>query len=165
MALRFRDLRLWIGHLDFCPTRSAPPLRGGRRIDFPKGDHRRPPAFFSFCGLGQGLWDSSISAILRFVDAFWSHALNFVKFPKTAAEPGASEKPCGRLGKLLAPLGRVLSPRDRLWRSLPALLEPPGAFLGVSWGSWGTPEGFLGPLGRLLDPLGPSWRRSKTRQK
>ena len=22
------------------------PLRGGRRIDFPKGDHRRPPAFF-----------------------------------------------------------------------------------------------------------------------
>ena len=27
-------------------ARPAPPLRGGRRIASPKGEHRRPPAFF-----------------------------------------------------------------------------------------------------------------------
>ena len=63
--------------------------------------------------------------------------MNFVKFPKTAAEPGASEKPCGRLGKLLGALGRVMSPLDRLLGSLEALLEPPGALFGASWGGLG----------------------------
>ena len=37
---------MWIGLLAVGLARPAPPLRGGRRIDFPKGDHRRPPAFF-----------------------------------------------------------------------------------------------------------------------
>ena len=39
MALRF-------GVLAFDLACSAPPLRVGRRIDFPKADHRRPPAYF-----------------------------------------------------------------------------------------------------------------------
>ena len=34
---------IWISAVNL--ARSAPPLRGGRRIDFPKGDHRRPPVF------------------------------------------------------------------------------------------------------------------------
>ena len=38
---------LWLRLLAVDPARPAPPLRGGRRIDFPKGDHRRPPAFLS----------------------------------------------------------------------------------------------------------------------
>ena len=97
-----------------------------------------------------------------FGKTLWAYAFNFFIFPKTAAGPGASEKPCGRLGRLLGALGRVLSPLDRLLGSLEALLEPPGALWEASWG---TPGGFLGPLGRLLDPLGPSWRRRKTRQK
>ena len=44
----FKILRfgLWLRLLEIGLARSAPPLRGGRRIDFPKGDHRRPPAFF-----------------------------------------------------------------------------------------------------------------------
>jgi hypothetical protein len=42
--------------------------------------------------LRQGFWDSSISAILSVIDAFWSHDFNFLNFPKTAAGPGASEK-------------------------------------------------------------------------
>ena len=40
--LRLHDVQIWAFDL----ARSAPPLRGGRRIDFPKGDHRCPPAFF-----------------------------------------------------------------------------------------------------------------------
>ena len=79
---------------------------------------------------------------------------HFFIFPKTAAGPGASEKPCGRLGRLLGALGRVLSPLDRLLRSLEALLEPPGALLGASWGllrhSGGLP-------GASWAPPGPSW--------
>ena len=62
----------------------------------------------------------------------WAYALNFFIFPKTAAEPGASEKPCGRLGRLLGGLGRVLSPLDRLLGSLEPLLEPPGALWEAS---------------------------------
>ena len=73
-----------------------------------------------------------MSAILSIVDAFWNNALNFLKFPKTAAEPGASEKPCGRLGRLLGALRRVLNPLDRLLGLLEALLKPPGALLGAS---------------------------------
>ena len=65
------------------------------------------------------------------MDAFWSHDLNFLNFPKTAAGPGSSEKPCGRLGRLLGTLGQVLSPLERLLGSLEALLgrfwEPLGA--------------------------------------
>ena len=34
---------IWLGHLAGDLTRSAPPLRGGRRIASPKGEHRRPP--------------------------------------------------------------------------------------------------------------------------
>ena len=74
-----------------------------------------------------------------------------VIFPKTAAGPGASEKPGARLERLLAPLGRVLSPPDRLSGSL----EAP---LGASWGGFGS---LLGPLGALLEAswglLGASW--------
>ena len=81
--------------------------------------------------------DSPISAILSVFDAFWSHALNFLNFPKTAAEPGASEKPFGRLGVLLGALEWVLRPLDRLLGSLEALLKPPGALLEASWGLLG----------------------------
>ena len=70
----------------------------------------------------------------------WAYALSFFIFPKTAAEPGASEKPCAHLGRLLGGLGRVLSPLDRL-------LEASWGLLGRSWrlpgASWA--------------PLGPSW--------
>ena len=42
------------------PARPAPhPFGGGRRIDFPKGDHRRPPALLSSAALRQGLCVSS----------------------------------------------------------------------------------------------------------
>ena len=79
--------------------------------------------------------------------------MNSFNFPKTAAEPGASEKPCGRLGRLLGALGRALSPLDRLLESLEALLEPPGALLAASWSLFGRSWGALGaswaPLGRL----------------
>ena len=61
----------------------------------------------------------------------------FFNFPKTAAEPGASKKPGGRLGRLLGALRRVLSPLDRLLGSLEAFLEPPGALLEASWGLLG----------------------------
>ena len=73
--------------------------------------------------------------------------MNFLNFPKTAAEPGASEKPCGRLGKLLGGLGRALSPRERLL----GLLRTSWSLLGRSWR----------PLGELLEAfwglLGYSW--------
>ena len=131
------------------------PLRGGRRIDFPKGDHRRPPAFFSFCDFGQGLRDTSISAISSVFGGFWSPDLIFLTFPETAAGPGASEKPCAHLGRLLGALGRAFSPLDRLLGSLEALLKPPGALLEASWdlsgrawrlpgASWGLPGSLLG---------------------
>ena len=58
-----------------------------------------------------------------------------------ATGPGVSEKPGGRLGKLLAPLGQVLNPLDWLLGSLEALLGPPGALLEASWGHLG---GILG---------------------
>ena len=45
-ALRFTDFAVGL-------ARSAPPLRCGRRIDFPKGDRRRPPAFWSSVLWGQ----------------------------------------------------------------------------------------------------------------
>ena len=61
---------LWLRLLEIDLARPAPPLRGGRRIDLPQGAHRRPPAFF-FCDLGQGLWDTSTSAILCIFDSFW----------------------------------------------------------------------------------------------
>ena len=35
---------LWLHLLEIGPARSAPPLRGGRRIASPKGKDRRPPA-------------------------------------------------------------------------------------------------------------------------
>ena len=63
------------------------------------------------------------------IDTFWSHDLNLLNFPKTAAGPGASEKPFGHLGRLLGALGRAYSPLDRLVGSREALLEPPGALL------------------------------------
>ena len=89
-----------------------------------------------------------------FGKTLWAYALIFLIFPKTAAEPGASEKPCGRLGRLLGALGRVLSPLDRLLGSLEPLLEPPGALWEASWGllgySWRLP-------GVSWAPLGPSW--------
>ena len=88
-----------------------------------------------------------------FGKTLWAYALNFFIFPKTAAEPGASEKPCGRLGRLLGGLGRVLSPLDRLLGSLEALLEPPGALLGASWRLLGPS---WGGLGASWAPLGPS---------
>ena len=53
-------------------------------------------------------------------------------------------------GSLLGRSWRVLSPLDRLLGSLQALLEPPGALFGASWGALGE---VLGPLGRLLGRL------------
>ena len=85
------------------------------------------------------------------IDAFWSHDFNFLNFPKTAAGPGASEKPCGCLGRLLGALGRAYSPLDRLL-GLKALLKPPGALLGASWSLLGRPLA-QDPLGRLLRHL------------
>ena len=82
-----------------------------------------------------------------FGKTLWAYAFNFFIFPKTAAGPGASEKPCGRLGRLLGALGRVLSPLDRLLGSLEGVLEPPGALLEASWSL----------LGRLGGGLGASW--------
>ena len=79
--------------------------------------------------------------------------MNLLIFPKTAAEPGASEKPCGHLGRLLGALGWVLNPLDRFLGSL----EASWGLLERSWrplrASWGAPAGFLGPLGRLLGRL------------
>ena len=129
-------------------------------IDFGDLKHRRcllEPSFelleFSENGcrarcFGKALWASweVLGSSWGHLGGSWSQALNFLNFPKTAAEPGASEKPCGRLGMLLGALGRVLSPLDRLLGSLEALLEPPGGPLGASWGAlWRV----LGPLGRL----------------
>jgi hypothetical protein len=96
-------------------------------------------------------------------------------FPTTAAIPSASQKPCGRLGRLLGALGRVLSLLDRLlgsheallellW-SLGALLRPPGALLpplgvllGGSWGLLKPPGAhvghFMGALEHILGQFG-----------
>ena len=88
---------------------------------------------------------------LKRLRCFLEPCFEFFIFPKTAAGPGASEKPGARLERLLAPLGRVLSPLDRLSGSL----EAP---LGASWGGFGS---LLGPLGALLEAswglLGASW--------
>jgi hypothetical protein len=68
-ALRFR-------FLPFVRHALLHPQAGGRRIDFPKGEHRRPPAFvirrfgdrffgyIDFGALGKGFLDSSMSAML-----------------------------------------------------------------------------------------------------
>ena len=85
--------------------------------------------------------------LLSVFDAFWSHDLNFLDFPRTAAEPGVSEKPCARLERLLGDLGWILKPFDRLLGSLEALLKPPGALMGASWS----------PLGGSWEGLGGSW--------
>ena len=80
--------------------------------------------------------------------------MNFLNFPNTAAEPGASEKLRGRLGKLLGALGPVLSPLGRLSGSLEALLEPPGVLLGTSWAILRHSGGLSGAS---WAPFGPSW--------
>ena len=72
-----------------------------------------------------------------FGKTLWAYAFNFFIFPKTAAGPGASEKLCGRLGKLLAPLGVSRGPLGASWGALRSLLEPLGALLGGSWGLLG----------------------------
>ena len=46
MDLRFENCNVDWALGDLSDTPAAPPLRFGRRIDFPKGDHRRPPASF-----------------------------------------------------------------------------------------------------------------------
>ena len=53
MALRFGDLAFGLGIWLFGLARPAPPLRCGRRIEFPKGDHRRPPASFHSASWGK----------------------------------------------------------------------------------------------------------------
>ena len=63
---------LWLRLLEFGLARSAPPLRGGRRIDLPQGAHRRPPAFFHYAIWGKAFWDTSTSAILCVFDSFWA---------------------------------------------------------------------------------------------
>ena len=141
MAIRFEDLAYRLGQRSQDPARLSSPLRGGRRIDFPKGDHRRPPAFFSFCELGQGLWDSQISATLSVFCVFWSHALNVSIFPKTAVGPSASEKPCGLMLSFFYFSENGCRARcfgKAFWVSWEALgsslagFEPSGPTLGVS---------------------------------
>ena len=112
----------------------------------------RPPFFILRVGARPlGFIDFGDFKRLR---CFLEPCFEFYIFPKTAAGPGASEKPGARLERLLAPLGRVLSPLDRLLRGLDVLLEPPGVLLGASWGllnrSGGLPGGSWAPLG-------PSW--------
>ena len=85
-------------------ARASPSLKGRAADRIPQGGSPPPARFFSLCVLGQGLWDSSIPAILSVFDAFWSYDLNLFIFPKTAAGPGASEKPGGHLERLLRAL-------------------------------------------------------------
>ena len=121
-------------------------------IDFPKGDHRRPPAFFIPRFEARPLGFINIGD-LKLRRCLLEPCLeSFFNFPKTAAEPMLRKSLVGVLGAL----GRVLSCLERLLGSLGALLEPPGASLAASllgplkalWG--GSP----GRLGRLLGPLG-----------
>ena len=89
--------------------------------------------------------------------------MNFSIFPKTTAGPSASEKPCGRMLSIFSFFRKrlpdqvlrksfvgVLGSSWHLLGSLEALLEPPGALFGASWGALGE---VLGPLGRLLGRL------------
>ena len=131
-ALTRKDLASGLGIWPFDLARPAPPLRGGRRIDFPKGDHRRPPAFFH-----SAIWGK----------AFGIHPLR---------RSYASSMP---FGSLLGRSWRVLSPLDRLLGSLEAFLVPPGDALGslleppgISW----EPIGRKGPseiLPKIPKPL------------
>ena len=171
---------IWLGHLAGDLTRSAPPGAGGG-LTSPRGITAARPPFFILRFEARPLGFIDIGDLKRlrcllelcfeffhfsendcrtkcFGKALRAYAFNFFIFPKTAARPGASEKPCGRLGRLLGALGRVLSPLDRLLRSLEALLEPPGAVLGASWSLLGRS---WGGLGASWTPLGPSWKRSK----
>ena len=53
--LRMEDLRMEETEaVDL--ARPAPPHGGGRRIDFPKGDHRRPPASYPLRLDAAALW-------------------------------------------------------------------------------------------------------------
>ena len=62
-----------IGHEVVDPARLSSPLRGGRRIDFPKGDHRRPPAF-SLWRFGEGYLEMlAISAIFAILSVLGQH--------------------------------------------------------------------------------------------
>ena len=129
-------------------TAARPPffiLRVGARplgfIDF--GDFKRLRCFLEPCFEFFHFSENGCRTKC-FGKTLWAYAFNFFIFPKTAAEPGASEKLCGRLGRLLGGLGRVLSPLGRLLGSLEALLKPPGALLGASWRLLGCSWGGLG---------------------
>ena len=152
-------------------TAARPPffiLRVGARplgfIDF--GDFKRLRCFLEPCFEFFHFSENNCRTKC-FGKTLWTYAFNFFIFPKTAAGPGASEKPCGRLGRLLGALGRVSSPLDRLLRSLEALLEPPGALLGASWGllrhSGGLPGASWAPPGPSRAVLEATQNKTKTK--
>ena len=101
-------------------ARPAPPLRCGRRIDFPKGDHRRPPAFLSSANWGLGFWVLSISAILAILSVLgWSWAALGVVLQHLAASWGG--------------LGTSGVAHGASWGALGVA----GVSLGASWGALG----------------------------
>jgi len=112
----FKISRFEIWRFEFCRqgmhaenlTRPDLPLRGGRRIDNPKGDHRRPPTLFSFCELGQGLWDSWLLGSLQ----------TLLEPPGVllGASWGLLGCSWGGLEGFLGPLGRLLDPLESSWR-------------------------------------------------
>ena len=105
----------------------------------------RPPFFIlRFEARPLGLIDMSDLKRLR---CLLEPCFEFFNFPKTAAGPGASEKPCGRLGRRLGALGRALNTLDRLLGSLEAVLSALGGLLGRSWGLPGASWTLLGRLG------------------
>ena len=162
------------------PTRRAPLRRlRGRRIAFPKGDHRRPPAFF-VCDSLIGLLASSISATSwELLGRSWKRDVGtaiprsegrgegkFMRRSWGALGPlgrdlGASR---GDLGEVLSLLSASLGLLGRSWGRLGTSWEPLGDLLGAPWGfsgaSWDLRGGFRGALGAPGSSgslLGTSW--------
>ena len=121
----FKIWRFEIWRFEFCRqgihaenlTRPDLPLRGGRRIDNPKGDHRRPPTLFSLCELGQGLWDSWLLGSLQ----------TLLEPPGVllGASWGLLGCSWGGLEGFLGPIGRLLDPLGASWKASWALLRRP----------------------------------------
>ena len=120
-ALRFGDLAFGLDiWLSVWHARLRPSGAGGGLIDFPKGDHRRPPAF---CRLRFGAWSFCFIDLCEFGDlsvfgACWSLL-------------GPLDRRLGSLEALLEPPGALLAASWNLFgRSCGGL--------GVSWAPLGS---------------------------
>ena len=120
---------MWIGHLAVGLARSAPPLRGGRRMTSPRGTTAARPLFF-ILRLG--------ARPLGFID--------FSAFEDLSGSWGTLGASSDTPGGLLGALGGVLRP-------LRALL---GRSWGLSGGSWGGLGASWAPLRPSWGDLGES---------